>query len=156
CALERLRVAADHVELDTSRGTLRTRFVIAADGATGLTARAAGWTEPLATVPALDAEVAPPPRVLAEFTDRARFDLGVPSGGYGWVLPKADHLSVGVGVFARDSRRPRLREELARYLHAVGLGDATVRHIRGAPIPVRPRRRAARGRVLLVGDTAGL
>ena len=28
--------------------------------------------------------------------------------------------------------------------------------VRGAPIPVRPRRVAARGRVLLVGDAAGL
>jgi geranylgeranyl reductase family protein len=156
CALERVGLTPQHVELDTGRGPLRARFLIAADGATGPTARAAGWTEPPVSVPALDAEVDGPPRLLARFTDRARFDLGVPPGGYGWIFPKADHLSVGVGVFTRTAVRRRLRDELSRYLHAVGLGEARVRGIRGAPIPVRPRREVARGRVLLAGDAAGL
>ena len=156
CALERVGLAPDHVQLETSRGPFRARFLVAADGATGPTARAAGWTEPLASVPALDAEVEVPPSVLARFADRARFDLGTPAGGYGWIFPKADHLSVGVGVFTRGAARRRLRDELARYLHAVGLGEASVRRVRGAPIPVRPRRDAARGRVLLAGDAAGL
>ena len=156
CTLERVGLAPDHVQLETSRGPFRARFLIAADGATGPTARAAGWAEPLASVPALEAEVAVPSRVLARFADRARFDLGTPAGGYGWIFPKADHLSVGVGVFTHGAARRRLRDELARYLHAVGLGEASVRRIRGAPIPVRPRRDAARGRVLLAGDAAGL
>jgi geranylgeranyl reductase family protein len=156
CALERVGLTPQHVELDTGRGPLRARFLIAADGATGPTARAAGWTEPPVSVPALDAEVDGPPRLLARFTDRVRFDLGVPPGGYGWIFPKADHLSVGVGVFTRTAARRRLRDELSRYLHAVGLGEARVRGIRGAPIPVRPRREVARGRVLLAGDAAGL
>ena len=128
---------------------------MAADGATGPTARAAGWTEPLPTVPALEAEVAVPPSVFARHASGARFDLGAPAGGYGWVFPKATHLSVGVGVFTRGGARRRLRDELARYLERVGLGEATVLRVRGAPIPVRPRR-AARGRVLLAGDAAGL
>jgi geranylgeranyl reductase family protein len=156
CALEGVGPGADHVTLETSRGSLRARFLVAADGATGPTARAAGWTAPLTTVPALEAEVEVSARVLARFTDGARFDLGVPAGGYGWVFPKAAHLSVGVGVFVRGAARRRLRDELGRYLHAVGLGEASVLRVRGAPIPVRPRRDAARGRVLLAGDAAGL
>jgi geranylgeranyl reductase family protein len=156
CAVERVHLEADHVRLETAGGPLRARLLIAADGATGPVARTAGWTEPLASVPALDAEVAASPDLLARFADRARFDLGTPAGGYGWVFPKADHLSVGVGVFTRSATRRRLRDELHRYLHAAGLGDATVRGVRGAPIPVRPRRHAARGRVLLAGDAAGL
>ena len=155
-ALERVALSPDHVRLETTRGLVRARFLVVADGATGLTARAAGWTEPLSTVPALEAEVEVPPRVLERFADRARFDLGTPAGGYGWIFPKADHLSVGVGVFTRSAARRRLRDELARYLHAVGLGEASLRRVRGAPIPVRPRRVVARGRVLLAGDAAGL
>ena len=156
CVLERVGLAPDHVQLETSRGPFRARFLVAADGATGPTARAAGWTDPLASVPALDAEVEAPSSVLARFADRARFDLGTPVGGYGWIFPKADHLSVGVGVFTRSAARRRLRDELALYLHTVGLGETSVRRVRGAPIPVRPRRDAARGRVLLAGDAAGL
>ncbi len=156
CALDRVRLTPDHAELETSRGPLRARFLVAADGATGSTARMAGWTEPLASVPALEAEIAVRPRLLAALTDRARFDLGVPAGGYGWVFPKADHLSVGVGVFTRGGARRRLRDELARYIDAVGLREGRVLRVRGAPIPVRPRPDAARGRVLLTGDAAGL
>lgn len=156
CTLERVGLTPNHVEIGTSHGPLRARFLIAADGATGPTARAAGWTEPLASVPALEAEVEMPSRLLDRFADRARFDLGVPVGGYGWVFPKADHLSIGVGVFTQGAARRRLRDELARYLHVVGLGEGRVLRVRGAPIPVRPRREAARGRVLLVGDAAGL
>ncbi|HEY7142423.1 MAG TPA: NAD(P)/FAD-dependent oxidoreductase [Methylomirabilota bacterium] len=156
CTLARVELTPDHLQLETSGGPLRARFLIAADGATGPTARAAGWTEPLGTVPALEAEVEVPPRVLERYADRARFDLGTPAGGYGWIFPKADHLSVGVGVFTEGGARRRLRDELCRYLGAVGLGEASVRRVRGAPIPVRPRRAAARGRVLLAGDAAGL
>jgi geranylgeranyl reductase family protein len=156
CALDRVRLTPDHAELETSRGPLRARFLVAADGATGSTARMAGWTEPLASVPALEAEIAVRPRLLAAHTDRARFDLGVPAGGYGWVFPKADHLSVGVGVFTRDGARRRLRDELARYIDAVGLREGRVLRVRGAPIPVHPRPDVARGRVLLTGDAAGL
>src|SRR5262249_13098916 len=61
CGVERVGLAPDHVRLETSRGPFRARFLIAADGATGPTARAAGWSEPLAAVPALDAEVAVSP-----------------------------------------------------------------------------------------------
>jgi flavin-dependent dehydrogenase len=156
CTLDRVSLAPDHVELETSHGRLRARFLVAADGATGPTARGAGWTGALASVPALEAEVVVRPRLLAAFTDRARFDLGVPAGGYGWVFPKADHLSVGVGVFARGAARRRLRDELGRYVDAVGLGEGRVMRVRGAPIPVRPRRDVARERVLLTGDAAGL
>jgi geranylgeranyl reductase family protein len=156
-ALRGLASAADHVALDTSGGAFRARAVLGADGANGVTARAAGWTAPLETVPALEAELAVPPRVLDRFADRARFDLGVPPGGYGWVFPKAAHLSVGVGAFAPGAARRRLRDALAGYLGAQGLEGARVLSLRGAPIPARPRRGGVwRGRVLLVGDAAGL
>jgi geranylgeranyl reductase family protein len=155
-AVQAVSMGADHVALETSRGSWRARLLVAADGATGPTARAAGRIAPLATVPALEAEVAVPPAVLARFEGGARFDLGVPAGGYGWVFPKAEHLSVGVGVFAPAGRRQRLRDSLWRYLHTVGLAEGHVTRVRGAPIPVRPRGDLAHGRLLLAGDAAGL
>ena len=75
-AVERIELATDHVLLETSRGAWRARFLVAADGATGSTARAAGWTEPLPTVPALEAEVAVAPSLFARHATGARFDLG--------------------------------------------------------------------------------
>jgi geranylgeranyl reductase family protein len=157
CPVAELDLARDHVTVVTAAGRLRARWLLAADGATGVTARGAGWTGAAPAAPALEAELMVPARVLARHADRARFDLGIPAGGYGWVFPKATHLSVGVGALARRGRRLRLRDELQRYLHRVGLADATPARVRGAPIPVRPRPGgAARGRVLLAGDAAGL
>ena len=103
CALERAELAPDHVRLETARGPLRARLVIAADGATGSTARAAGWTEPLASVPALDAEVDGAGRGCSRALPTALDSISARlPGGYGWIFPKADHLSVGVGVFTRS------------------------------------------------------
>jgi geranylgeranyl reductase family protein len=157
CPVTGLALASDHVTVATGAGALRARWLLAADGATGVTARGAGWTGVAPAAPALEAELAVTARVLARHADRARFDLGLPAGGYGWVFPKATHLSVGVGAISGRGRRLRLRDELWRYLHHVGLADASLARVRGAPIPVRPRPGgAARGRVLLAGDAAGL
>lgn len=154
-ALQRLATHADQVELTTSAGTLRARFVVGADGVLGRTAALAGWTDELDSIPALEAEVRVPERVWERFAGCARFDLDALPRGYGWVFPKArGHLSCGVGVFARG--RAQLREALDRYLARIDVAPIEQVDTAGFLIPVRPRRDAARGRVLLVGDAAGL
>lgn len=154
-ALEALRPAGDVLELATNRGALTARVVIGADGALGSTAKLAGWRAPLATIPALEAEVELAPRDLARFEDRATFDFGAIDAGYAWLFPKAAHLSAGVLTTRRGPAR--LRSELERYLALAGVADARSITIHGSLIPVRPRAEGvARGSVLLVGDAAGL
>ena len=80
-------------------------------------------------------------------------ELGEIAGGYGWVFPKGDHVNVGVGGWLREG--PRLKEQLRRVAVANGLDDVT--DLRGHRLPLRrPSSPLARGRVLLVGDAAGL
>lgn len=153
--LQALKEDKEHVELTTSAGPIRARFVIAADGVLGRTAALAGWADELVSIPALEAEVRVPDAVWERFSSSARFDLDALPRGYGWVFPKArGHLSCGVGVFERG--RAQLREALDRYLARVDV--APIEHVEtaGYLIPIRPRRDLARGRVLLVGDAAGL
>jgi len=152
--LETLGELDGALELGTSQGPRRARFVLAADGALGRTAALAGWTDELHSIPALEAEVRVAPGVAARFAGSARFDLDALPHGYGWVFPKRNQLSCGVGVFRRG--RARLQEALASYLTRIGV--APIEHIetKGFVIPIRPRRELARGRVLLVGDAAGL
>ncbi len=143
CELRAITPSNEHVALETSTGPLRARLVIAADGALGRTARLAGWREPLATVAAIETE-------LADARARiARFDLGTPPAGYGWMFPKRAHLSAGVLSMRR--RSGGLRDALHDYLDGLPPGDE-----HGFVIPIAPRRTLARGRVLLAGDAAGL
>ena len=154
CAFEGLRQEPDGIVLETTTGTMRARLVIAADGALSPVARAAGWTQAIPAIPALEAEVTVPPQTLARF-DVPRFDFGVIDAGYGWVFPKQEHLSVGVLSMRRG--RVALGEVLDGYLARVGIDTVHACERHGFVIPVEPRRGGfARGRVLLVGDAAGL
>lgn len=154
CEVETLRVAQREVELATSTGPLRAGWVIAADGATGSIARAAGWAPHDAAIPALEYEVQVPDPVLERLSASARFDLGFLPHGYAWVFPKRRHLSIGV---LRMRRGPvPLRSHLVAYLEHVGIGEIEHVERHGYVIPIRPRAGGfARNRTLLVGDAAG-
>jgi flavin-dependent dehydrogenase len=70
------------------------------------------------------------------------------------VFPKREHLSVG--CLSTRKVAGGLRQQLDEYLRRVGVDRVEEREDHGYAIPVAPRRERARGRVLLVGDAAGL
>jgi flavin-dependent dehydrogenase len=103
------------------------------------------------------------------------FDFAPLPGGYGWLFPKADHINIGVGTFAphcaNNPGAPRLASEtwdshhantkqvtralLLDYAHQK-LGVTTLAHITGQQLGMGGHTYIPRGRVLLVGDAAGL
>jgi geranylgeranyl reductase family protein len=155
CRVRGIRHRGGHVEVETERGYVRAGFVIAADGATGTTARHAGWTQPLFTVPALAWEVEVDQPTLERFGRSLRFDLGYVPDGYAWVFPKLRHLSVGL-LRTRRGRAP-LKALLSRYLTTLGITQPREIERHGFVVPQRPHDEPlVRGRVLLVGDAAGI
>jgi flavin-dependent dehydrogenase len=87
----------------------------------------------------------------------ATFDFGALPGGYGWIFPKRDHLSIGV-FDARSGKSPGLKTRLAEFSasHAV-LQRAQWLSVRGHRIPLGSQQGALHtGRTLLVGDAANL
>jgi geranylgeranyl reductase family protein len=158
CPVTAVEPGQDRVTLATPRGRIAARFVVAADGATGLAARAAGWPPNPATVPALECEVSVAPATFDRLAQSPRFDFGVVPHGYGWVFPKRAHLSVGVLSTRRSNgvAGDRLQTSLQRYFAHVGLDriERVERH--GYLIPARPLGPPfVRRRVLLVGDAGG-
>ena len=154
CTLEGLQQSDSEATLASDLGPIRAAFVVAADGAASPTAKAAGWPANPHNIPALESELFVDASELERFGQTARFDFDSVPGGYTWVFPKRDHLSVGCLSTRRNG--PRLRTALDHWLRRIGLDPGCRREDHGYVIPVSPRPRVAKGRVLLTGDAAGL
>lgn len=155
CTFQGFSANGGALQVQTSRGPLRAEFLIGADGALGEVARRAGWAKSIAGVPALECELTVPERELDRFAAAARFDFSQPPEGYAWVFPKTNHLSAGILSMRRGPAH--LKELLRVYLDRIGVAGILGMELHGFQIPVRPRSEGfARGRVLLVGDAAGL
>jgi len=140
--------------VDVGGERLEAQVIVGADGANGITARSLG-------LPAYEHGVALEGNVDYTHVSRERFaaravvELGAVPGGYAWVFPKADHVNVGVGGW--QSEGPRLRERLRGLCTAFEIDEAKVHDLRGHRLPMRgASRKPVDGRVLLVGDAAGL
>jgi len=148
-------VGPDAVRLQADAVEFRARFVVAADGATSVVARRTHRPELRRVFPALECEVVPAAGDMARFQESARFDFGAIPSGYGWVFPKRDHLSIGVGT-----TRPgtvSLPGAYRNYLDLLGIGVPEREERHGFMIPCRPRDGMFEvPRVLFVGDAAGL
>ncbi len=155
CAVRSVVREGERLRLSTSRGQLRARYLVAADGATGRVAGMLGFEDGRHLVPALEAEVRMDAGTRGRLGLRARFDFGAVAHGYGWVFPKGEHLSVGVLSMRRGP--VRLPATLDRYYDHLELPRPVDDERHGYVIPLHPRRgRLAEHRVLLAGDAAGL
>ena len=151
--------------------TLLAAAVIGADGAAGGVAAAVGLRRSARIALALELEVPhrwdPADPLLRP--DLLHLEYGALRRGYAWVFPKADHLNIGAGLFygrQRDLRRDpsarsRIMAAIGAYAAALGVDPARLQGLRGHghPLPIwdgpEPLH-SADGRVLLVGDAAGL
>ena len=154
--VEEIAFAEDGVTATVGGERVEAGFVVGADGANGVVARTAGLDAGIVRGVALEGN-AP-----WELLDRQRYDgtavveLGAPPGGYGWLFPKGDHANLGVGGWSEEG--PNLREHLARVARAHGVDPDGLTDVRGHRLPMRRVGAAtpASGRIVLVGDAAGL
>ncbi|HVU32965.1 MAG TPA: geranylgeranyl reductase family protein [Opitutaceae bacterium] len=145
----------DAVCLVTDSGEIHARHVIAADGANSIVARKTGRPELRGVFPAFECEATFSEDAMAPFMEAARFDFGLVPAGYGWVFPKRNHLSVGVGTTRRGAAN--LPASYRTYVDRLGLGTALTEERHGYMIPCRPRDGLfGVPRILFTGDAAGL
>jgi geranylgeranyl reductase family protein len=132
----------------------RGRYLIGADGANSVVARAHGLRRNRVWGAALQAEVPRRGRLVDEFDREALFELGAVQAGYLWVFPKTAHLSVGIGTFRGPQRE--LRELFRTDMAQRGISVDGV-PIRAHALPIYQRHELLHTRrSLLVGDAAGL
>jgi geranylgeranyl reductase family protein len=145
----------DQVRVNTADGQeLAARYLLGADGVNSVVARALGLRQKKVLGAAIEAEVPVDGQTLAEYAQTALFEFGTVPGGYLWIFPKKEHLSVGIAVF--DKSRADLRGILRGEMTKFGIElDGTPLHAH--PLPVHwYHERLATERTLLVGDAAGL
>jgi geranylgeranyl reductase family protein len=147
----------DRVVVSTTHGELQSQLLAGADGVNSRVARSVGLLAKREAGVGLEAELAVSPIALEKQGAYATFDFGAIAGGYGWIFPKRDHLSVGV-FKAKPGKANGLRQALERFIaRQAVLTNPQILHLQGHRIPLGGRKHGLdKGRVLLVGDAANL
>ncbi|MBE0648905.1 MAG: geranylgeranyl reductase family protein, partial [Bacteroidales bacterium] len=143
------------VRVETRHGMFRSRVLIGADGASSMVARSSGLRKDLRPGMAWEAEMDAGAEDLQQFGNAVFLDWGTFPGGYGWIFPKRDHFSVGVGGPASLSRF--LKPYNQHFIDASGIHFTGIRSMKAWPIPVKIRKGAFHsGQIVITGDAAGL
>jgi geranylgeranyl reductase family protein len=147
------------VSAHTSQGDFTGYCLVGADGANSIVSRALNRREDYFWQVAVYCEVPEDwlrPQAVA--AGSMRIDWGSLPSGYAWVFPKRGFVNIGAGGPPVAARL--LKRYVTRFLESTELlepGRAAGISLTGHQLPTLTRRtRLADGRVLLVGDAAGL
>ena len=138
----------DQSSMEWDNLRIQTRWIIAADGANSQIRRITQPGYRPAQAFALESLVSGTSLKL-----ETSLDFGVVKGGYGWVLPKGDHLNIG--LYTANGYPPPSRDALQKYVAEKAPGGKITQTL-GGVIPTHCYLSTSQlGRILYVGDAAG-
>ncbi len=153
--------------IHSSAGEHQARWVIGADGASGLISRKLGLGQSRLTYHAIMEERPLPPAMADKFSNAAFIEIGGMPGGYGWIFARGDVVNVGMGYWRRGRKGRKqgrangaslgtadLAQAYAEFLARHDLGQPGAWRGWVIPCPDSATPRAARGRACVVGDAA--
>jgi geranylgeranyl reductase family protein len=152
------------IEIELPGGKrLCCRYLIGADGPESVIARSFSLKPPRENGGGMALESEIPFESVSEFPEKdlscIHLDFGGVPNGYGWVFPKRDCLSIGIGGMFQAGEKLNPRKYFNTFIEKLPyLRRVEVRHILGHPLPAfyDERQKLSRGNVLLVGDAAHL
>jgi len=149
-----IQVSADWIEISTTDNIFRSRLVVGADGAYSVVARELGMVRSIEYATGIESEIVVPEEEMAKWKSRVQIDLGCIPGGYAWVFPKRNHLSVGAGCLASKARH--LNRHHQKFLNSLGIGSYIIATSSSHLIPMCTKGRFVwQDKALLLGDAAG-
>jgi len=109
----------DHWQVTTAKGSYESQYLVAADGANGVTAAALGLK---AGKPTLGVVLEVKTAVAPNHANTALFDFGTIKNGYIWCFPKGDGYSISAGIFRGDKgKAEQLHKQLLDYSKENGI-----------------------------------
>jgi geranylgeranyl reductase family protein len=167
--LEGVRVVSveeksDGVEVELNEGEkIRCEYLIGADGSGSVVGKSLSLLPPKRDGNGFGMESEIPFESILDFPREdlqlVHLDFGGVPNGYGWVFPKKEGLSIGVGGMLREAAKADLRLSFNAFIHGLNyIKQAKVEKVIGHPLPsfYDERQKVAEGKVLLVGDAAHL
>jgi flavin-dependent dehydrogenase len=149
-----VQVSGDWVEISTADNVFRSRLVVGADGAYSVVSRELGMGRSVKYLMGIESEIVVPKEELAKWKSRVQIDLGCIPGGYAWIFPKRNHLSIGVGCLASKARH--LNRHHQKFLDSLSIGSYTIARSSSHLIPTCTKGRLVwQDKALLLGDAAG-
>ena len=139
--------------IKTSGKTINTIYLVGADGANSQVAKSMG--QPVKRRKGFAVECELESTRHGQYKGTVILDHGHIDDGYGWIFPKKNHLSVGIGSFSPKQRN--YRHHLESFLTSLNLPHEKIL-TRGhlIPTPLQKKVLLHKDFALLVGDAAGL
>ncbi len=140
----------------TKASDFSCRIVIGSDGENSIVAKSLNLMQKnVSKAYAIESEIYVNDATLRRYEKTVGLDWGTLPNGYGWIFPKKDHLSVGVGgPFSLANKVKPYYDSIIRNLD---IDVIETRSVQGHMIPFRKNNAKIYSRSgLLVGDAAGL
>ncbi len=160
----RVGEGADGVKIESASGLkFRCQVLIGADGSESMVARFlslrprknGGYGVAVESETPFDSSV-PFPKEELKFV---HLDFGSVPNGYGWVFPKKEWLSIGIGGMFRETKKMNPRHYFKSFVKGLSyLPEGGPEKVMGHPLPsfYDEKQKVSQGRFLLVGDAAHL
>ncbi len=157
-------VVGDGIDVEREGdGRLRCHYLIGADGAGSVVARSFSLLPSQTEAKGIGLQSEIPYERVTQMSEqdrrRVHLDFGRVPNGYGWVFPKKEVLSVGIGGVFRGGEKVNLQPYFTGFLKDLKLiNEEKVDRVMGHRLPCfyDEHFKLARDRVLLVGDAGCL
>jgi geranylgeranyl reductase family protein len=155
-SIRKIDEKSDGVVIEDTGGKIyHSSLLIGADGANSIVARNLQLNNGIQREIALESEIALPREIMSQWDDSVELDLFSIWCGYGWIFPKQDHISIGVGGPQQFVKQIKAYNSV--YLDKKKVSEYPTIRFSGHALPVRKGLSPlTKGRALLVGDAAGL
>lgn len=139
------------IKVITNQSFYKGKYFIGADGAHSIAAKL--FSNRKKNAIAVEAEISATAKTNFQ-KDKLELHYGIIPHGYGWIFPKKEVISLGIGSFLPSIKG--LQKYYRSFKKGAGFENTKELILKAHPIPLPTERTLCNERVVLIGDAAGL